>query len=90
MKITSNANQLSTEPQESTRLIDLRVWKVRNRITFREIGMALGGISGNAVQQMLAASRISTSRWEELKNFGVPEELLPPAVDVSRGRRKGV
>lgn len=86
METTLTSNQLSEIPQVDPRLVDLRVWMIRNRITFPIMGRALGGITGNAVQQLLKADRISVSRHKELLNFGVPAHLLPPAKDVARGR----
>jgi len=67
-------------------MLDLRVWMIRNRTTFPKIGKALGGITGNGVQQLLKGKRISTTRHKELLNFGIPAHLLPPAEDVPKGR----
>lgn len=86
MLTTSNANQLSATPQETSRVIDLRVWMIRNGVTFVSIGKALGGITGNAVHQLLKGERVSSDRHADLRKFGIPEHLLPPALDVPRGR----
>lgn len=87
METTFDSNQLSHGQQADPRLLDLRVWMIRNGLTFPKIGKALGGITGSAVHQMLKAHRISFERHRELMDFGVPGHLLPPAQDVRRGRR---
>lgn len=86
MQTTSETNQLSCSPQADSRWIDLRVWMVRNGLTYVKIGKALGGVTGNGVQQLLQAERISLARHKELIDFGVPAHLLPPAKDVPVGR----
>lgn len=87
MQITSETNQLSDVPQENLRIVDLRVWMIRNKVTFPVLGKFLGGITGSAAEQLLKADRISVSRHKEFLDFGVPAHLLPPAQDVPRGRR---
>jgi hypothetical protein len=86
MESAFDNNQLSPKPQADSRLVDLRVWMLRNGVTFPKIGKALGGITGAAVQQMLKSKRISFARHKDLTDFGVPSHLLPPADDVRRGR----
>lgn len=86
MKITSHDNQLATASQGDTRLMDLRVWMVRNGVTYVMLGAALGGITGTAVQQLLKGDRMPVARHSALLDWGVPEHLLPPAQDVPRGR----
>jgi len=89
MQTASSANQLSGTPQDGSRdsrVTDLRVWMLRNGLTFASMGKALGGITGNAVQQLLKQDRISVVRHKEFIDFGVPAHLLPPAQDVPRGR----
>jgi hypothetical protein len=87
MQITCDNNQLSFAPQADSRIIDLRVWMLRNGITFPMLGKLLGGITGSAVQQLLARDCISLSRHKEFLALGVPGHLLPPARDIPRGRR---
>jgi hypothetical protein len=87
MQIAHESNQLLPVAQADPRVLDLRVWMVRNQVTFTQIGKALGGITGNAVLRMLKAERIPVTRQRELLAFGVPSHLLPPAQDVRRGRR---
>ncbi|MDL2321314.1 hypothetical protein LJC47_03070 [Desulfosarcina sp. OttesenSCG-928-B08] len=87
MKIASIANKLSEMPQAGSRVVDFRVWMIRNNLTFVEIGKHLGGITGNAVHYLIKADRIPVARHEELVALGVPVHLLPPAQDVRRGRR---
>ena len=84
--MTSDCNELSSNSQVDPRMLDLRVWMIRNRTTFPKIGKALGGITGNGVQQLLKGKRISTNRHKELLDYGIPAHLLPPAEDVSKGR----
>lgn len=86
MEIANEANQFLTGAQQDPRRVDLRVWMIRNGKTFPMIGEALGGITGEAVQKMLKGHRISTNRYRDLAEYGIPEELLPPAKDVRRGR----
>ena len=86
METANEANQFLTEAQLDSRRVDVRVWMIRHGQTFTGIGAALGGITGPGVQKMLQAERISTDRYTALKDYGVPEELLPPAKDVRRGR----
>jgi hypothetical protein len=87
MEIASNRNQLAQSTQ-AARIVDLRVWMVRNGITYAELGRRLGGITGNAVQQMLGSERIPSVRHTALLGLGVPGHLLPVAQDVPRGKKK--
>ena len=86
MQTTSHDNQLLMPSQVDSRILDLRVWMVRKGVNFSTIAQALGGITRNAVRQMLTAERISTVRHQELTAFGIPGHLLPPAQDVRLGR----
>lgn len=86
MQTTSETNQLYTAPQADPRMLDLRVWMLRNGVTYPQMGQALGGITGNAVQQLLKGERISTARHQDFLRLGVPAHLLPAPRDIRRGR----
>ena len=91
MLITSDSNQFLTPLQDTdSRIKSIRVWKTVNEVTYVAIGQALGGITGKAVQKLLEGERIPTERFNEFVAFGIPENLLPPAIDVPRGRPKRV
>ena len=87
MEIASETNQLLSAPQADSRVVELRVWMIRNGETYPKIGKALPKpITGSAVEQLLKAERISVDRHGEFKKYGIPESLLPPAQDVPKGR----
>ena len=85
MQLASDTNQLLPVPQAASRYTDLRVWMLRNNVSCAGLGRSMGGITGNAVQQLLKGERISSARHAEFIALGLPKELLPPAVDVPRG-----
>lgn len=86
MNNTFNANQLCKSPQADERFVELRVWMVRKGESFPQIGKALGGLTGVRVRTLLMSDRISVDRHEKLVAYGIPTHLLPPGVDVPRGR----
>jgi hypothetical protein len=86
MQITPKTNRLSRVPQDDERMLDLRVWMIRNGITYASLGKSLG-ITGNGVQKLLQGERIPSVRHRELRNLGLPPHLLPPAQDVKCGPR---
>lgn len=43
------------------------------------------GVSVSAVSQIYRARSISTRRWRQLRELGIPAEVLPPAVDRRSG-----
>ncbi|MDR2488212.1 MAG: XRE family transcriptional regulator [Desulfovibrio sp.] len=86
MKTNSESNQLSHAAQADPRMLDLRVWLIRRGLTYVALGKAMGGITGNAVQCLLQQDRIPIARHTQFVELGVPSHLLPPAMDVRRGR----
>ena len=85
MQSSLNSNQIPNRTQDADRIVDLRVWLIRNRVTYRMIGAALGGITGHAVQKMVAKDHVPCARHAQLLAYGIPEDLLPPALDVRSG-----
>ncbi|MDL2306613.1 hypothetical protein LJC48_01100 [Desulfovibrio sp. OttesenSCG-928-C06] len=85
MNISCDVNQLSDKPQDASRLTDLRVWMIRNNMSYGDIARSFG-VSRSAVQAMVSRPRISSQRHQQLRELGIPEHLLPPVVDVPRGR----
>lgn len=85
MSIALNSNKTSGPSQVELRIMDLRIWMIQNNITFVQMGKDLGGVTSSCVWQLLKRERISTARHRDFLNIGVPERLLPPPRDVSRG-----
>lgn len=77
--------QLSRPPQEASRVDHLRAWMVLHKVTFVALGEQLG-ITGSAAQLLMKGERMAVRRHGQLVALGVPEELLPPAVDIPIGR----
>ncbi|MDD6181133.1 MAG: helix-turn-helix domain-containing protein [Desulfovibrionaceae bacterium] len=71
--------------QDLSREEQLLIWMRRNGLTYSKVAKMLG-ISRMSVQRLCTADRIPTSRSRQLKKLGIPEELLPEARDVPRGR----
>ena len=69
-----------------TRQESLLIWLRRAGITQKRIAVAVG-VQSVAVGHWLKAERISSWRRKQLVDFGIPSELLPPAVDKAPGRK---
>ncbi len=67
-----------------TRQDKLRIWLLIKKITFQNISNFLGIAVSNA-RQLCLAETAPPFRVEQLKNFGIPEELLPEARYVPSG-----
>lgn len=79
MQLHSTANLTPLTRQEA-----LRVWMGRNGTTFTSMGGSLG-ISANAVSKLCDNETMPTHRHRQLLELGVPEDLLPQAVDIKPG-----
>jgi hypothetical protein len=77
LAITSNLTQL-------TRQELLRIWMLRNGITFTQLGHHLG-ITSNAVSKLCLQDTMPTRRHRALVSYGVPPDLLPLPVDLKTG-----
>ena len=85
MQFGHNTNQIHSLTQDADRIVDLRVWMVRNSVSYRMIGEAIGDITANGLVKLLRQSRIPCARHAQLLAFGIPAHLLPPALDVRTG-----
>ena len=63
-----------------TRQEQLAVWCRRENLTQPKIASALG-VSVMSVSSWFRAETIPSNRHKDLVEFGIPEELLPRAVD---------
>ena len=83
------SNQQSPERQEQ-RYRELRSWMVLNKVTFVDMGRAIGGITGNAVLMLVKRDRMPVHRHEALVRAypSLPVELLPPGIDAANARKR--
>ena len=88
MQFIHDTNQLCDDEQGSSRIIEFRVWMIRHKVTYSQLAKDIGSITGPAVIKMLKSDRISSQRHQQFISLGIPEHLLPPAIDVPRGRRR--
>lgn len=82
--------QLTTEiPQMNlTRQERLVIWMRRNGLNQAALAR-FAGVEPNATGRWVRADRLPTWRVNQMREFGIPEELLPRAEDISTGPRKG-
>jgi len=73
-------------PIEPTRQELVRLWLDRSGNSFRGLGEAMG-IAGVSVARLCDGETIPTARRRQLLALGMPDELLPPAVDQKPGRK---
>ncbi|MBQ3060101.1 MAG: XRE family transcriptional regulator [Desulfovibrio sp.] len=71
-----------------TRQERLFIWMRREGHTNRAVAKALG-VGITSITRWIAADTIPTRRHRQLVDFGFPEELLPPAKDISSGPKLG-
>ncbi len=62
----------------------LRVWMARNNLTFTEMGRRMD-VTANNVSKQCDQDTMPVHRHEQLREMGVPEELLPVALDLKPG-----
>lgn len=79
MPISSNLTQSDLTRQER-----LMIWLRRAGITKMQIARTLG-VQPVAIARWFEAKSIPTWRHNQLVQFGIPAELLPPAVDRAPG-----
>mgnify|MGYP000152257866 CR=1 FL=1 len=70
--------------EELTRQERLLIWLRRANLNNAQIAEALN-VSAIAISRWFRAESISSWRHRQLVDFGIPAELLPPAVDKAPG-----
>ena len=70
-----------------TRQERLLIWLRRAGITHVDIAKKVGVSSSMSVARWFNAESIPTRRHRQLVDFGIPAELLPPALDINPGPR---
>lgn len=85
MKTTHSTNQLFTDPQ-ADRMTELRVWMLRRKLTYVEIGRRMGGLTSGGVLRLVQGDRMPVERHQQMLALGIPVELLPVPMDVPAGR----
>ena len=77
-------NQILSQP---TRKDKIRGWLAEHRLTYRQLGRALG-LSDAGVRKSLLSRDITPERHREFLRLGLPPYLLPevPGADRSAGR----
>lgn len=75
-----------------TRKERLRIWMMRNGLTFLGIARQLGETRHSVTAWLTIRDTIPVRRRKQLERFGIPEDLLPPGLDRHPGpvRRVGV
>ena len=82
MQSTKNLARIDITRQEL-----LLLWMRRNGLTYSTIAQALE-VSASTVRAWFEAETIPSWRHESLVKFGIPVNLLPPAVNIAPGPRK--
>lgn len=59
-------------------------WLRANGFTYDSLGQLLG-VTGTGVSLMFSRSTIPSHRHQQLRDVGVPPDLLPPAKDIPTG-----
>lgn len=67
------------------RQAELRVWMIRNKVTFVQLGVVMGNVTASAVQKSVRRPHMPVRNHKALVEFGVPAELLPPPLNVPSG-----
>ncbi len=70
-----------------TRQAMLLAWLKQEGITQARIAQALE-TSEQSVSRWMRAESLSSRRHEQLVKFGIPVELLPPAIDICPGPKR--
>ncbi len=70
-----------------TRQAMLLAWLKQEGITQARIAQALE-TSEQSVSRWMRAESLSSRRHEQLVKFGIPAELLPPAIDICPGPKR--
>lgn len=73
--------------EELTRQERLLIWLRRANLNNAQIAEALN-VSAIAISRWFRAESIPSWRHRQLVDFGIPAELLPPAVDKAPGRQR--
>ena len=79
MESTQEIIRLSADRQA-----ELRVWLIRNGMTYAEIGRRMG-ITSSGVLRLVQGERMPTKRHSEMVGMGIPADLLPQPLDVPFG-----
>ena len=69
-----------------SRVEQLIIWMRRHGTSYGRIGRQLG-ITRMSVGRLCRAERIPPQRFAQLTKLGIPAHLLPPAVEVKRGKK---
>lgn len=72
--------------EDLTRQERLVIWLRRTSTTQAQVARALG-VGKPAVGRLLFSERASSWRVKQLRDYGIPEDLLPRAEDIPSGPR---
>lgn len=87
MQSVHDSNLTPTDAQEADRICELRVWMVRNEVSFVDMGKNMGGVTGNAALKALKKARMPVDNHKLLRDAypHLPLALLPQPLDVPPG-----
>mgnify|MGYP002558174850 CR=1 FL=1 len=74
-------NLTYAQPSRQQRLL---AWIRENGVSLSSIARTIG-VSVTIVSKWIRAESIPTRRVAQLKDYGIPEDLLPPGVDLVPG-----
>ena len=70
-----------------TREEKLRIWMALAGETYSSIARKVW-LEFSSVKYLLENKTISIARYEDFRNLGIPEDVLPPAKDLKPGPKK--
>ncbi len=71
---------------EPNRIDNIKAWLSARHLTHADVGQALG-ITAAAVTKMLNNDHARPERVAQLREIGIPEDLLPEARYITPGRK---
>ena len=74
-----NASTYNLNPEILTRQQRFKIWKALSRVTYTGLGRHMG-ISHVAARAFCLGESAPAERVAQLREIGVPEELLPPVT----------
>lgn len=74
--------------EDLTRQERLLIWIRRQRMTQAAIASGIG-VGKVAIGRLLFSERAPSWRVQQLREYGIPEDLLPRAEDISPGVKPG-
>ena len=69
------------------RVVRCREWMDAHDITFLALAKQIGMKSDNGARALLSRETLSVFRFNQLRELGFPEDILPIPLDLPRGPR---